>query len=96
MIRHTVVISFDGAKDSFIADLIAQLRQLPETIPEIASYTVGRDLELQQGPAKVVVIGDFESIDDYRAYSNHPKHVAILDEMIRPNMTGLARAQIEI
>jgi len=96
MIRHTVIITLDGAEDSLIDSIVDRLRLLPAEIPQIVNYTVGRDLGLQSGPPTIVVVGDFHSTNDYLAYSTNPTHVALIEELIRPNATGLSRAQIEI
>jgi hypothetical protein len=96
MIRHTVLLSFEGVDDAVVQTVIDELRGLPALIPEIAGYTVGRDLGLQEGTADIVIAADFASVGDYKVYSAHPEHVRVLDGHIRPNATGLARGQIEL
>ena len=96
MIRHTVLLALDGAEESTIAAVIDELRALPALISEIADYSVERDLGLQDGTADIVIVGDFATAADYRAYSAHPEHVRVVEEHIRPHMTGLLRAQIEL
>lgn len=96
MIRHTVLIAFEGADDSTTDAVVAELRELPPLIPEIVDYTVGRDLGLQDGPPTVVVIGDFATVDDYRTYSAHPEHVRVVEDHIRPHASTITRAQIEL
>ena len=96
MIRHTVILTFEGVDESLVDTVVEQLRQLPPLIPEIRAYTVGRDLGLADGPPMVVVAGDFASVADYQTYSGHPEHVRVLDDHIRPHVTALTRAQIEI
>ncbi len=96
MIRHTVLLSLDGAGEEAISTVIEELRALPALIPEITRYSVERDLGLQAGTAHVVIVGDFASADDYRTYSAHPEHVRVIDDHIRPHMTGLLRAQVEL
>ncbi len=96
MIRHTVLLTFDGVDDALIQRVIDELRAMPSLIPEIQTYTVGRDLGLAEGTATVVASGDFATVDDYQTYSGHPEHVRVLDDHIRPHVTALTRAQIEI
>lgn len=95
MLRHTVLIACKGADDAAIDRIVAQLRALPALIPEIVDYTVGRDLGLDGSTADVVVIADFATVDDYRAYGGHPEHVRVLEEMIKPVATAIDRAQIQ-
>ncbi len=96
MIRHTVLLTFDGVDDATIQTVIDELSNLPGQIPEIVNYTVGRDLGLSDGGADVVIAADFASVADYQTYSSHPTHVAVLDNHIRPRVTALTRAQIEL
>ena len=96
MIRHTVLLSFDGVDDAVISTIVSEVSRLPSLIPEIAGYTVSRDLGLQDGNADLVIVGDFATPDNYRTYAAHPEHLRVLDDHIRPNLTGLSRAQIEI
>jgi hypothetical protein len=95
MIRHTVLLTFGDTDESTIDAVVDELRTLPGLIPEIAAYTVGRDLAMQPGTADVVVIGDFATVEDYRAYANHPEHLRVIEEHLRPHMTGSVRAQFE-
>jgi hypothetical protein len=96
MIRHTVLLTFDGVDEALVQTVIDELRRMPALIPEIQTYTVGRDLGLGDGIPMVVVSADFASVGDYQTYSGHPEHVRVLDDHIRPHVTALARAQIEI
>lgn len=96
MIRHTVLIACDGADEAAVDRIVAELRALPPLVPAIAAYTVGRNLGLDGSNADVVVIADFASIDDYRAYGAHPEHVRVVEEHIAPVATGLNRAQFEL
>ena len=96
MIRHTVLLTFDGVDEAIVQAAVDELTKLPSLIPEIRSYTVGRDLGLAEGTATVVVSGDFASVAHYQVYSGHPEHVRVLDANIRPHVTALTRAQIEI
>lgn len=96
MIRHTVLVTFDDTDESTIAAVIDELRTLPGLIPEIETYSVERDLDLQPGTADLVVVGDFATVEDYRVYATHPEHLRVVDEHMRPHMTGAVRAQIEL
>ena len=97
MIRHVVLLNWnDKANDAAVQAVTDGLAALPGQIPEIRSYTVGRDLGLSEAAATVVVSGDFDNVDDYQVYANHPEHVRVVTEHIRPHATVLTRAQIEI
>ncbi len=95
MIRHHVLMTLnDDAKDA--ADtIVAELRAFVPTCPEIRSYQVGRDMGLTPGAADVSVVAEFDSVDDYRAYSAHPEHQRIISEHIAPNAASLVRMQTD-
>lgn len=95
MIRHIVLLAFDGADAEVLDTVERELRRLPDLIPEIGDYTVGRDLGLRGGPPTIVVLGGFGSVEAYEAYATHPEHVRVLDDHIRPHVTTIGRAQIE-
>jgi len=96
MIRHTVLMSFDGVEEALVQKVIDELREMPSLIPEIRSYIVGRDLGLSEGSAAIVVSGEFDTVADYQVYAGHAEHVRVITDHIRPHATGLTRAQIEI
>ena len=96
MIRHTVLLTFADVEEALVQTVIDELRRLPAVIPEIRAYTVGRDLGLADGTATLVISGDFASVADYQAYAVHPEHVRVLDDHIRPHVTALTRAQVEL
>ncbi len=84
----------DDAKDA--ADtIVAELRAFVPTCAEIRSYQVGRDMGLAPGTADVAVVAEFDSVDDYKAYSAHPEHQRIIQEHIAPNVVSLVRVQTE-
>ena len=95
MLRHTVLIACEGADDAAIDRIVDELRALPPLIPEIAAYAVGRDLGLAGSTADVVVTGDFASTDDYAVYRDHPEHVRVIEDHIKPVATAINRAQYE-
>ena len=96
MIRHTVMIACEGAAADAIDRIVDELRALPPLIPEIASYTVGRNLGLDGSTADLVIIADFASVEDYRAYSAHPEHVRVVEDHVKPVATGVNRVQFEV
>ena len=95
MIRHHALLTLnDDAKD--VADtIVAELIAFGPTCPEILTYQVGRDIGATPGTADVAVVAEFETLDNYRVYAEHPEHLRILNEHIRPNLLSMARVQTE-
>ena len=94
MIRHVSLLTFvPEATPEQIDAAAAALRTLPPLIPELRDYRVGPDVGIDSGNATFVVIGDFDDEDGYRAYRDHPEHVAVAREHILPILAGRTAAQ---
>ncbi len=79
MIRHVVMFRWhDHVDDTAVAAIGAALDQLPAAIGEIKSYVHGPDLELSETTFDYVLVADFESVDDFRTYRDHPEHQAFI------------------
>ncbi len=95
--RHVATFVFrDDATDEQIAAVTEGLLALPAQIPEIRAYRVGRDLGLSEGNHHYAVVADFEGVDGYLAYRDHPAHQAVLAERIRPILASRAAVQYDI
>jgi len=82
MIRHIVMFRFaeeaDGrSKEENIALAKGKLEVLPEVIPEIKSFEVRLNCNLNGTNCDLAAIGDYESLDDLETYRVHPAHVAV-------------------
>ncbi|HYI63100.1 MAG TPA: Dabb family protein [Acidimicrobiales bacterium] len=94
MLTHVVMIRFvDDATDGQVAALVEGLRALPDQIPEIRSYTVGRDMGLVDGNCDLAVVGQFASAADLRTYLDHPAHVALVADLLEPVSASRTRIQ---
>ena len=97
MIRHCVTLTFSpDATAEQLAAVEAGLAGLPGAIPEIRSYSVGRDLGLAEGNATFVVVGDFDDVAGYLVYRDHPAHQQVIVDHIRPILVGRSAVQYEV
>ncbi len=95
MIRHHVIMVLnDDAKD-MAQPIVDALLEWAPSCPEIRDYTVGIDLNLADNTGDVAVVGEFDSVEDYKAYATNEGHVKIITEMIAPNAASLMRVQTE-
>jgi hypothetical protein len=82
MIRHTVLLRFaPDTSEDIVADMASALRGLPVRVPQIRGYQVGTDLGLREGTWDLVVIGDFDSPQDFAGYLAHPDHQAVVQKL---------------
>ncbi len=92
--RHIVLLRFtDDATDEQVDGIVAALRTLPDDIPELRSYVVGVDAGLADDNASLGVVADFDSPADYEVYRDHPAHLAVIQERIRPILAGRTAVQ---
>ncbi|NUP03157.1 MAG: Dabb family protein [Nonomuraea sp.] len=97
MIRHIVLITWAGhATDEQKAAVETELKKLPGVIPELKAYTVGADAGIDQGNHDFGLVADFDSVDDYLVYRDHPQHKAVLAEHVKPILATRAAVQLSL
>ncbi|TMR94184.1 Dabb family protein [Nonomuraea basaltis] len=97
MIRHIVLFTWtEDATDEQKATVTAELRKLPGVIQELRSYTVGADAGINQGNYEYAVVADFDSVDDYLVYRDHPQHQAVIAQHIKPILAARAAVQLSV
>jgi hypothetical protein len=93
MLRHIVLIKFtEGTSQDLRERAAAELNALPALIPSIRAYTVGADAGID-GTHDLALVGDFDDLDGWRAYQDHPEHVRVRGEHLRPYMAERATLQ---
>ncbi len=94
--RHVVMFQWaDHVDDEHIAKVNAGLSALPGVIEQIRSYVHGTDAGVSDGNFDYVVVADFDNVDDYRTYSDHPQHVSVVSELIKGHITSRAAVQYD-
>ncbi|MFC4536288.1 Dabb family protein [Sphaerisporangium dianthi] len=94
MFRHVVMFTWvAGTTEEQKAEVEAGLKELPVAIPEIRRYEVGRDAGINPGNHEFVVVADFDSVEDYLVYRDHPVHRAVIADVIRPILASRSAVQ---
>jgi hypothetical protein len=97
MFRHVVMMRFTPeSTPAQIAAMKARLLQLPGQIPEIRNYVVGEDARVNDGNYDLVIVADFDDVDSYVVYRDHPVHQAVIKESIRPILADRVAVQHQI
>ncbi|UBU12850.1 Dabb family protein [Nonomuraea gerenzanensis] len=97
MIRHIVLFTWTAAATAEQrAAVTAELRKLPDLIPQLRAYTVGADAGLNQGNHDYAVVADFDNVDDYLVYRDHPDHQKVIAEHIKPILATRAAVQLSL
>ena len=97
MIRHVAMFTWnESAEDGAIAEFAAQLSTMPDHIAVIRRYDHGDDLQLGPGTADYVLVADFDTVEDYRSYAQHPYHVEFIDTVVKPLVKSVNRVQYHL
>jgi hypothetical protein len=94
--RHVVMFTWDDHVDEeHVAKVSAGLSALPPEIDVIRSYVHGADVGISEGNFDYVVVADFDNVNDYRTYRDHPQHVLMIEELVKGNVAGRAAVQYQ-
>ena len=97
MIRHVVMFRWKrGTAADVVETVVAGLRTMPESIPEIRDYRFGADLGINDANWDFVVVADFATADEYVTYRDDPGHRALIAEAIAPHLEERASVQYEL
>ena len=97
MLRHVVLFTFQDETTEAQKQAAADgLKALPGLIPEIRRYELGRDAGLAAGNHDFALVADFDSEADFRAYAEHPEHVKVVVELIKPVISGRVAVQYRL
>ena len=72
------------------------LARLPSLITELRDYRFGADAGLVDANWDFAVVADFDDVQAWRAYREHPEHQRILTEHIRPATAERASVQFAV
>ena len=94
--RHVVMFKWaDGVDPDHVQRLRDRLSALPSEIDEIRNYVHGSDVGVSEGTYDYVVVADFDNVNDFRAYREHPQHVLLVEELIAGKVTERASIQFQ-
>jgi len=82
MIRHIVLLKLkENSPLSLIKEKILSLKY---EIKEIINIEVGIDIKFDKNSSDLSIIADFKEIKDLEIYANHPKHIEVINNYIKP------------
>ena len=97
MIRHVAMFTWaETATDEQIREFAAQLDSMPAAIPVVRRFEHGDDLQLGPGTADYVLVADFDTVEDYRAYADHPYQQKFVEDHSRPIVAIVSRVQYHV
>ncbi len=94
MFRHVVMMKLqETSTDADLTAIIDGLSTLPALVPEILSYSIGRDLDVQEGSYDLVIVADFEDRAAFDAYNANQDHLDVIGTQIKPHMAQRSAVQ---
>src|ERR687889_75631 len=97
MLRHVVLFTWteDTAPETRSAT-VAALRRLPEEVGGMTSFAVGPDAGLVEGNAHTALVADFPDVEAWRRYAEHPVHLQIIADHVKPILAARSAVQYEV
>ena len=92
MVWHTVRISFKAVPDDVRVDVEMRLAELPDVVPAIAWFRIGRDVT---DPEVSLIVSAFETFEDLDSYRTHPNHRPAQDALHGSGAQILGMSDIE-
>jgi hypothetical protein len=97
MIRHVVLFTWDDQMtDEMEQQFAAELTALAPKLAGLRSYHAGPDAGLVEGNFDFAVVADFEDVESYLGYRDHPEHQDIIGRLSRPHAKTRAAVQYEV
>jgi hypothetical protein len=99
MIRHIVSWKLsavdDAGKAAAFSEISGALNVLPASIPQIQALQVARNIAFPETNWDVVLVADYNSVEDLQAYQVHPDHVAA-SAIVRSHVAERASVDFEV
>ena len=87
MLHHVVTFHLKSDAPADQVERISEaVHALGATLPEVRSLAVGSDLALREGNASFAIVAEFDDVDAFKVYADHPEHMRIIKELIGPHI----------
>ena len=81
-VQHVVLVQLDDPARA--EEMMRDMRQAFEAIPSLARWQAGPKVDTGRPQVQawytVGIVTEFDSIDDYKAYLEHPRHKALVEK----------------
>lgn len=97
MLRHIVMFSWkEGVSAKDVIDVSAALDEMAQQISSIRTFLHGSDLGISAGNCDYVVCADFDDLEGYENYRDHPQHQSVVANVIAPRMSSRNAVQVSV
>ena len=95
--RHVAMFRWAEHVD---ADHVQRVREAYDELMSRTSglrhHAHGADVGMSEGTFDYLVVADFDSVADWRAYRDHPSHVLLVEELISGHVVERAVGQLQL
>lgn len=70
--------------------------ELAASVSGLRHHAHGNDVGVSEGTFDYLVVADFDSVTDWRAYRDHPTHVLLVEELITGHVVDRATGQFQL
>jgi hypothetical protein len=97
MFVHTVQFKWKpGITEADLAGIREALSGLPGQIAEVKHYIFGSDAGMVQGNFDFAIVAQFDNVDAWRVYNDHPVHDAVRKNVLGPHIAERAAVQFQV
>jgi hypothetical protein len=97
MLHHVVTFTLKPDAPADQVERIAEaINALAASLPEVRSMAVGADLGLREGNASFGLAAQFDDVDGFKVYADHPEHIRVIKELIGPWITERSPLQFTV
>ena len=97
MFRHVVLFRFrDDAPAAAIDTALAEVRGLADVVPTVRALEVRTDAGEAGDTHDAAVLVTFDDAAGYRTYRDHPAHVRVGAEHLKPLISDRAAIQFDV
>jgi len=89
-LKHIVMFRFEGMSAEQEAAMLAGLGGLMGTIPELKSFSMGRNVSPRDDQFTHCLVTEFDDLDACMRYVADPRHEAAVNEHVKPYMKARA------
>ena len=96
MVRHIALMRWKPeATAEQRAGTIAEMKRMPEHVPELRSFMVEENAGTADGNFDLAIIAELDDFDAYAIYRDHPEHQALIRDMVVPILGERAAVQVQ-
>ncbi len=95
--RHVAMFRWaDDVGDDHVVRVRDAFDRLTAQVPGIRSLTHGTDVGVTEGAYDYLVVADFDSVAEWRAFRDHPAHVLLVEELLRDDVAERVVGQFTV